>query len=49
VVIESAGIQFIAEKAQVSLVAGLRLAVEQRFGREVLVASHSVWSADGSC
>jgi len=46
---EAAGIPFVAEKVQVSLIVGLRIAVEQRYGRGVLVASNSVWDVDGTC
>ena len=48
-VIEAAGIRFVAEREQVPLVAGLRLDVEQRYGRKVLVASHATFAPDGSC
>ena len=46
-VIEVAGIPFLAEKHQLDMVAGLRIAVEERYGRKVLIASHSIW--DGAC
>jgi hypothetical protein len=48
-VIEAEGIRFLADKARLSLVSGLRLEVEQSWDRKVLVASHSVWAPNGSC
>jgi len=48
-VFEVAGIPFLAEKHQLNLVAGLRIAVEERYGRKVLITSHSIWDGDGAC
>ncbi len=48
-VIEAAGIRFLAEKEHVPFVAGLRLEVEQRFGRKMLTASHPTWAPGGGC
>lgn len=48
-VIEAAGIRFVAEKEQASMVSGLRLDVEERYGRKVLVASHDTFAPYGSC
>jgi hypothetical protein len=48
-VIEAAGIRFVAEKEQVPMVAGLRLEVEERYGRKVLIATHSTWAPGGGC
>jgi hypothetical protein len=49
VVIEAAGIRFVAEREQVPMVAGLRLEVEERYGRKVLIASHGTWAPGGGC
>jgi hypothetical protein len=49
VVIEAAGIRFVAEKEQVPMVAGLRLEVEERHGRKVLLAWHDTWAPGGGC
>jgi hypothetical protein len=49
VVIEAAGISFVAEREQVPMVAGLRLEVEESHGRKVLVATHTTWAPYGSC
>ena len=48
-VIEVAGLRFLAEKHQLNLVAGLRIEVEERYGRKVLIALHSTWDGDGAC
>jgi len=48
-VFEVAGIPFLAEKHQLNLVAGLRIGVEERYGRKVLIALHSIWDGDGAC
>jgi hypothetical protein len=48
-VIDVAGIPFLAEKHQLNLVAGLRIEVEERYGRKVLIASHSIWDGNGAC
>ncbi len=48
-VIEAAGIQFVAEKRKAPLVEGLYVGVEQWNGREVLVVSNSTWGAQGGC
>ncbi|BDG02910.1 hypothetical protein [Anaeromyxobacter oryzae] len=47
--IDVAGIPFLAEKHQLNLVVGLRIEVEERYGRKVLIASHSMWDGDGAC
>jgi hypothetical protein len=31
------------------MVAGLRLEVEERSGRKMLIATHSTWAPDGGC
>jgi Fe-S cluster assembly iron-binding protein IscA len=49
VVIEAAGIQFVARRDQASFVAGLRLDVEEHGGRKLLVATHAEFAPGGSC
>jgi hypothetical protein len=49
VVIEAEGIKFLAPRAQLSLVAGLQLGVEESFGREVLVVSHPLLDPGEGC
>jgi hypothetical protein len=49
VVIEAAGIRFVAEREQAPMVAGLRLEVEESRGRKLLVATHETWAPYGSC
>jgi hypothetical protein len=48
-VFEAAGVRFVAAKVHLPFVVGLRLAVEQSFGRDVLVASHPTFDPGGSC
>ncbi len=49
-VIEAAGLRFVAEREQVALVSGLRLEVEEGHGgRKVLVATHETWAPGGAC
>ncbi len=47
--IEAAGIRFLTSKARLSLVAGLKLGVEQSFGRAVLVVSHPMLDPGEGC
>jgi hypothetical protein len=49
VVIEAAGLRFVAERDQVPFVSGLRLEVQESGGRKMLVASHAVFAPGGSC
>jgi hypothetical protein len=49
VVIEAAGLRFVAKREQLALVSGLRLEVEESYGRKVLVATHSTWAPGGCC
>jgi hypothetical protein len=49
VVIEAAGLQFVAERVQLPLVSELRVDVETRGGRSELVLAHPTWSPPGRC
>jgi hypothetical protein len=49
VVIEAAGLQFVAERAELPLVSELRVDVETRSGRSELVFAHPTWTPPGKC
>jgi hypothetical protein len=49
VVIEAAGLRFVAQRIQLPLVADLRVDVKTRCGRRELVVSHPTWTPRGSC
>jgi hypothetical protein len=49
VVIESAGLRFVAERVLLSFVAELRVDVRTCGGRRELVLSHPTWTPSGKC
>lgn len=48
-VIEAAGLQFVAGRAELPLVSELRVDVETRGGRRELVFAHPTWTPPGRC
>jgi hypothetical protein len=49
VVIEAAGLRFVSDRLQLPFVSELRVDVELRGGRRVLVLSHPTWTPPGTC
>jgi hypothetical protein len=49
VVIEAAGLRFVAARLQLPLVADLRVDVETRCGRSEVVLSHPTWTPCRRC